>query len=44
MSVTDDEYNKLLNNGKEIYQEYFTLEKMCLNILGILENSKTIKI
>lgn len=36
MSITDEQYNKLLSKGKEIYQQYFTLEKMCLNIKQIL--------
>ena len=36
-SISDEYYDTLLVNGKEIYNEYFTLEKMCLNIYNILK-------
>lgn len=32
-SISDVEYNKLLENGKKVYQEYFTLEGMFKNIV-----------
>lgn len=37
LGISDEHYNMLLTNGKEIYHEHFTLEKMCLNILDILK-------
>jgi glycosyltransferase involved in cell wall biosynthesis len=38
ISISDNDYNKMLNKGKAIYQEYFTLENMSLNIKKILYN------
>lgn len=35
-SFTVDEYNNMLEKGKEIYNQHFTLEKACLNIKSIL--------
>lgn len=32
-SIDDVEYNKLLENGKKVYEEYFTLEGMFKNII-----------
>lgn len=32
-SIDDVEYNKLLENGKKVYEEYFTLEGMFKNIV-----------
>lgn len=32
-SISDVEYNKLLENGKKVYEEYFTLEGMFKNII-----------
>lgn len=32
-SINDVEYNKLLENGKKVYEEYFTLEGMFKNIM-----------
>jgi hypothetical protein len=32
-SISDVEYNKLLENGKKVYQEYFTLDGMFKNII-----------
>jgi hypothetical protein len=36
-SFTMDEYNNMLGKGKEIYSQYFTLEKTCLNIINLLK-------
>lgn len=36
-TITDSEYNELLNNGREVYQNYFTLPAMFSNILKRLE-------
>jgi hypothetical protein len=35
-SISDAEYLRLLSKGQEVYQQYFTLEKMCLGIRNIL--------
>lgn len=32
-SISDVEYNKLLENGKKVYEEYFTLEGMFKNVI-----------
>lgn len=32
-SISDEDYNKLVQNGKKAYQEYFTLEGMFQNII-----------
>jgi hypothetical protein len=32
-SISDVEYNNLLENGKKVYEEYFTLESMFKNII-----------
>jgi hypothetical protein len=36
-SITDDEYNQLLENGRKVYDEYFTLEGMFKNIVKRLK-------
>jgi hypothetical protein len=32
-SIDDNEYNRLLNNGKNVYKKYFTMEGMYQNII-----------
>jgi hypothetical protein len=32
-SIDDTEYNRLLNNGKNVYKKYFTMEGMYQNII-----------
>ena len=32
-SIDDVEYNKLLENGRKVYEEYFTLEGIFKNIV-----------
>ena len=39
-SYTSEEKNKMLKKGKEIYNEYFTMEGMSKNILRYLKNEK----
>lgn len=36
-SFTLEEYNDMREKGKEIYDNFFTLEKMCLNIINLLK-------
>lgn len=38
--ISDDQKNKMLIRGKEVYKNYFTLEKTCVQILKILEKHK----
>lgn len=41
-SISDEEYIRMSEKAKEVYRNHFTLEKMCVNILNIL-NEKSIK-
>ena len=39
-SISDEKYNFMLKNIKEVYPKYFTLQAMCDNILKTLKNEK----
>ena len=32
-NVTESDYNSMLDNGKKLYKEYFTLEGVCQQII-----------
>lgn len=32
-NVTESDYNNMLSNGKKVYEQYFTLDGMCKNII-----------
>ena len=37
LNITDQHYEQMLNTGKQIYNEYFTMEGMSNNILKTLQ-------
>ena len=39
-SISDEQYNFMLNSIKEVYPKYFTLEATCVNILKHLKYEK----
>jgi len=37
-SISDEKYNKIIDNIKNFYPKYFTLEATCVNIVKIIKN------